>query len=407
MPSRTQTPEGRTPRRILLLSASAGAGHIRAADALLKQFQLHPALANNQGHVEHWDILKYTNPLFRTIYSKLYLDLVNRAPTLLGMVYDSTDKPWKETMAQAFEKLNAAPFISALRDYNPDLIVATHFTPPNIISWLNTKHHRGRKAEKIPAPAIVITDLDVHAMWLTKSYSRYFVSLEESKIYLQQMGIPSDKITLSGIPTDPVFSTPKDKPAARQQLNLHPNRFTILVSAGGFGVGPIADLIEQLQNMNAPTQIIAIAGKSEELLAKLQKLAKKLTAPQHRPQTPVPSPLLVPVGFTNQMDTYMAAADILISKPGGLTTAEAMNRNLPMCIVNPIPGQEERNSDHLLEAGVAIKCNNPPTLAWKLDQLINNPDRLSQMRHNITQFAHPHAAQTIVNTLMTSPSTSH
>ena len=382
------------PQRILLLSASAGAGHVRAADALLKQFQLHPALSDGRGHVEHWDILKYTNAVFRTIYSKVYLDLVNRAPTLLGMVYDSTDKPWKETMAQAFEKLNAAPFIKALRDYNPDLIVATHFTPPNIINWLNTKHRRGQNpSPKIPAPAIVITDLDVHAMWLTKSYSRYFVSLEESKIYLQQMGIPADKITISGIPTDPVFNTPKDKTATRKQLDLDPNRFTILVSAGGFGVGPVEMLVTQLEkSLQSPAQVVAIAGKSEELKTKLEKMAKKI---------PGNSPLkLHPIGFTNQMDAYMAAADILISKPGGLTTAEAMARTLPMCIVNPIPGQEERNSDHLLEAGVAIKCNNPPTLAWKLEQLINNPQRLAQMRQNITQFAKPHAAETIVNTLM-------
>ena len=272
------------PKRILLLSASAGAGHIRAADALLKQFQLHPALANNNGHVEHWDILKYTNAVFRTIYSKMYLDLVNRAPTLLGMVYDSTDKPWKETMAQAFEKLNAAPFITALRDYNPDLIVATHFTP-NIINWLNTKHRRGKNPNpKIPAPAIVITDLDVHAMWLTKSYSRYFVSLEESKIYLQQMGIPADKITISGIPTDPVFNTPKDKSATRKQLNLDPNRFTILVSAGGFGVGPVEMLVTQLEkSLQSPAQVVAIAGKSEELKAKLDQMAKK--SPAIPPQT--------------------------------------------------------------------------------------------------------------------------
>ncbi|HUO07587.1 MAG TPA: glycosyltransferase [Phycisphaerae bacterium] len=382
------------PKRILLLSASAGAGHIRAADALLKQFQLHPAIGGGGGgQVEHWDILKYTNAVFRTIYSNLYLDLINRAPTLLGMVYNSTDKPWKETMAQAFEKLNAAPFIKALRDYNPDLIVATHFTGPNIISWLKSKRP-SLSNPHIPSPAIVVTDLDVHAMWLTRSYARYFVSLEESKIYLQKMGIPSEKIIVSGIPTDPVFSIPKDKATARRELQLDPTRFTILVSAGGFGVGPIESLIEQLQQLRSPVQIVAIAGKSKELLAKLERLQKKINVQHSTLAT------LVPVGFTTRMDAYMAAADILISKPGGLTTAEAMNRTLPMCIVNPIPGQEERNSDHLLEAGVAIKCNNPPTLAWKLEQLINNPHRMEVMRHNIRTFAKPHAAQIIVQTLM-------
>jgi processive 1,2-diacylglycerol beta-glucosyltransferase len=375
-------------KKVLLLSASAGAGHIRAADALLKQFQSDPRVA----HAEHWDILKYTNPLFRTIYSKVYLDLVNRAPWLLGMVYKSTDKPWKETTAQAFEKLNAAPFIKALREFSPDLIVATHFTPPNIISWLNSKR-TSKKNPLIPAPAIIVTDLDCHAMWLTRSYSRYFVSLEETKVYLQQMGIPEEKITISGIPTDPVFQVPKEKIATRRELNLHPNRFTILVSAGGFGVGPVETLVTQLESsLKSPAQVVAIAGKSAELKAKLDRLAKKIPAGS--------SLTLHPIAFTNQMDAYMAAADILISKPGGLTTAEAMARNLPMCIVNPIPGQEERNSDHLLEAGVAIKCNNPPTLAWKLEQLINHPERLEAMRAATKRFAKPHAAQTIVEMLL-------
>src|ERR1041384_2163717 len=97
-------------KRVLILSASAGAGHIRAAEALLKDFQRHPAVAQG-GDVQHWDVLKYTTAVFRTIYSKVYIDLVNRAPWFLGMVYKGTDKPWKQTAAQAFEKFNAGPFI--------------------------------------------------------------------------------------------------------------------------------------------------------------------------------------------------------------------------------------------------------------------------------------------------------
>ena len=133
-------------------------------------------------------------------------------------------------------------------------------------------------------------------------------------------------------------------------------------------MGPVEILLTELLTMKVPAQVVAIAGKSEELKVKLERLAKK-----------VPGESLVkviPIGFTKQMDEYMAAADLLISKPGGLTTSEAMARELPMCVVNPIPGQEERNSDHLLEAVVAIKCNNPPTLGWKVEELIKVPGRL-------------------------------
>jgi processive 1,2-diacylglycerol beta-glucosyltransferase len=382
---------GNSSKRVLILSASAGAGHVRAAEALMKDFQAHPAVAQG-GEVQHWDILKYTSAVFRTIYSKVYIDLIGRAPWLLGMVYKGTDKPWKEGIAQAFEKFNAGPFIKAFREYQPDVVVCTHFTPPNIISWLNT-HKKGSLGGGLKIfPSIVVTDLDLHAMWLTRSYSRYFVALEETKVYLGQMGIPEEQVTVSGIPVDPVFRIQRDKEATRAALGLERDRFTILISAGGFGVGPVEILLAELQKMRAPAQVAAIAGKSEELKAKLEKLAKK---------APADAPVKIhPIGFTRQMDEYMAAADLLISKPGGLTTSEAMARSLPMCVVNPIPGQEERNSDHLLEAGVAIKCNNPPTLGWKIENLIRNPQRLEELRTNARQFGKPDAAKVIVKELL-------
>jgi processive 1,2-diacylglycerol beta-glucosyltransferase len=379
----------KTGTRVLLLSASAGAGHVRAAEALQKDFAAHPKVAAAGGEVQHWDILKYTNAVFRTIYSKMYLDLVNHAPWLLGMVYNQTDKPWKQTFAQAFEKFNAGPFVEALQNYKPDLVVCTHFTPPNIISWLNEKKSKlGVKVE----PAIVVTDLDCHAMWLTRSYAHYFVALEETKVYLERMGIDGGKVSVTGIPVDPVFRVKKDAREMRAKLGLDAGRFTVLVSAGGFGVGPVETLIAQLQTMAVAggAQVVAIAGRSEELKAKLERLAKKSHGDGVR---------LFPIGFTRQMDEYMAAADILISKPGGLTTSEAMARGLPMCVVNPIPGQEERNSDHLLEAGVAIKCNNPPTLGWKLQELLRT-GRLEQMRERARAFGKGRAGEEIVRTLL-------
>lgn len=370
-------------KRVLILSASAGAGHMRAADALLKDFRAHPDVA----HVEHWDTLKYTTAMFRHIYSKIYLDLVNKAPGVLGWVYKRTDTPWKNQSAQAFEKFNAAPFIKALGEYQPDVLVCTHFTPSSIIAWLNQKKKLSVKC------GIVVTDLDCHAMWLARYYERYFVALEETRVYMSRLGISADRITVSGIPVDPIFRTPRDKPATRRSLGLDPERFTVLVSAGGFGVGPMELLVQELMQLQHPAQVVAIAGRSEELKTKLDKLATKVPAGARV--------LLKPVGFTTQMDEYMAAADILLSKPGGLTTSEAMARGLPMCIVNPIPGQEERNADHLLEAGVAIRCNNPPTLAWKLDQLLENPERLATMRTAAARFGKPRAGETIVRTMLT------
>jgi processive 1,2-diacylglycerol beta-glucosyltransferase len=368
-------------KRVLILSASAGAGHLRAADALLKEFQNHSTVEC----VEHWDMLKYTTKAFSYVYSKMYLDLVNSAPKVLGWVYDSTDTPWKgEKRRLAFEKFNSRPFLKEVQKYGPDLIVCTHFTPSNLMGYLFEK-------EKVRIePAIVVTDLDCHAMWLSRIYQWYFVALDETRVYLEKLGIASDRIVVSGIPIDPSFRQHKSQAAMRQKLGLHKDKFTLLVSAGGFGVGPVEGIIKELLTLKHPAQIVAIAGKSSPLKGKLDELAA-----HHRGKVS-----LHPVGFTTQMDEYMAAADILLSKPGGLTTSEAMARGLPMCIVNPIPGQEERNSDHLLEAGVAIRCNNPPTLAYKIERLMVDPEKLPAMRRAAVKFGRPHAASTIVQTLL-------
>ncbi len=370
-------------KRVLILSASAGAGHVRAADALLKEFQTHPQVEC----VEHWDVLKYSTKTFRYLYSQMYLDLVNSAPKVLGWMYDSTDTPWKgEKRRLAFEKFNTRPFLKAVQKFNPDLLVCTHFTPATLVGYLFEN-------KKVAIePAIVVTDLDCHAMWLTRIYQQYFVALDETRVYLGKLGIDPDKIMVSGIPIDPVFCEPKSQSAMRHKLGLHKDKFTLLVSAGGFGVGPVEGIIKELLTLKEPAQIVAIAGKSAELKGKLDELARHHTGKVS----------LHPVGFTTQMDEYMAAADILLSKPGGLTTSEAMARGLPMCIVNPIPGQEERNSDHLLEAGVAIRCNNLPTLAYKVERLMGDPDRLAAMRKAAQRFGRAGAAEMIVQTLMES-----
>jgi processive 1,2-diacylglycerol beta-glucosyltransferase len=167
---------------------------------------------------------------------------------------------------------------------------------------------------------------------------------------------------------------------------------TILVSAGGFGVGPVEALVHTLLELRHPVQLVVICGRSEALKRKLDELA----AARPRGVTQV----LRVVGHTTEMDEYMAAADLLVGKPGGLTSSEALARGLPIVIVRPIPGQEERNADHLLEAGAAIRCNNLPALAWKIDRLLDDPSRLAAMRANARRLARPQAAREIAMTLV-------
>lgn len=369
-------------RKVLLLSASAGAGHVRAAEAIEKAFN---ESANGEGReVHHLDILNYTNKVFRHLYSKAYIDLVNKLPEVPGWVYDKLDKPWKnERRRLALDKLNTRPLVKLLRGYQPDLIVCTHFLPAEIVSWLKAKERLASRQ------VIIVTDFDVHAMWLVHHYEHYFVAIDEARAYLQALGIPARKITVSGIPIDPVFAKRKDKQEMRAKHGLAPDRTTILLSAGGFGVGSVDALIASLLPLQHRAQIVAICGRNEELKKRLQKLAARA-----KPDATV---LLKPFGYTKDMDELMTASDLVLGKPGGLTTSEALAKGLVFVIVNPIPGQEERNSDHLLEGGVAIRCNNLPVMSYKLDQLLANPKRFASMQESAKRMGRPNAANEIVD----------
>jgi processive 1,2-diacylglycerol beta-glucosyltransferase len=368
-------------KKVLLLSASAGAGHVRAAEAIEKAFKQDGNGESREVH--HLDILNYTNKVFRHLYSKAYIDLVNKLPEVPGWMYDKLDKPWKnERRRLALDKLNTRPLVKLLRGYQPDLIVCTHFLPAEIVSWLKAKERLSSRQ------VIIVTDFDVHAMWLVHHYEHYFVALDEARAYLEALGIPPEKITVSGIPIDPVFAQHKDKQEMRSNHGLAPDRTTILLSAGGFGVGSVDALVTALLPLQHRTQVVAICGRNEELKKRLTRLAART-----EPEATV---LLKPFGYTNQMDELMTASDLVLGKPGGLTTCEALSKGLVFVIVNPIPGQEERNSDHLLENAVAIRCNNLPTLSYKLDRLLADPKRFAAMQANAKRMARPNAAKEIV-----------
>ena len=176
----------------------------------------------------------------------------------------------------------------------------------------------------------------------------------------------------------------------RRRFRLHPRHPAMMVSAGGFGVGPVETLLKSLRGLRHPAQVIALCGRNEGLRRRL--------APLGRTRGRVKFHIM---GFTDRMDELMSASDLIVGKPGGLTTSEALAKGLAMVIVNPLPGQEERNADHLLEAGAAIRCNNPPVLAWKLDCLLGDPARLASLRRHARRLGRPHAARAIARDLVT------
>ncbi len=356
----------------LILSAASGAGHVRAADALVSAFIMKKISA------EHIEVLKHASPLFRKVYSDLYIELVNKRPSVLGWVYNSLDHPWKfQKRRLAMDLLNTGPLVNLLKKARPSVALCTHFLPSEILMHL-------KKKRLIDFPiGIVVTDYDAHALWLLKDIDWYFVACEETKVYLEKLGIPPGSIHVTGIPIDPAFARKQSRQDARRKHGLAPDMTTVLVSAGGFGVGPMGMLIRSLDEVQAPIQLVVVCGKNEKLKVDMAQLKTR-----HAKHV---------IGFTKEMHSYMAASDILVGKAGGLTSSEAFARGLILIVVNPVPGQEERNSDHFLEEGIALRCNNLPALGFKLDALLKDRIRMNAMKKNVRRFAHPHAAEDIAS----------
>lgn len=361
-------------QRILVLSASVGAGHMRAAQGVeLALRELAP-----EAIVENVDVLTLATQGFRRLYGKAYLDLVNKAPHMLGYFYDLLDEPTRRgtrssPLLLALEKLNLRPFLKLLDDAW-DRIVCTHFLPAEIIA------NRCAKGEMSTPHFTVTTDFETHRLWVHQPCDHYFTATEEGKAYLASCGVPAGDITVAGIPIHPLFSQPKERAACIRNQGLSGDRPIVLQLAGGFGVGPIKKILDGILSLETPVEVAVVCGRNAQLK---KDLDRRRPPGRHR---------LKVIGFTDQMDELLAAADVVLSKPGGLTTSEVLARGAAMAIINPIPGQEFRNSDYLLENGAAIKINNVATLPMKLEALLRDPDRLSALKANARRLGRPQAA---------------
>jgi len=368
-------------KRIMILSASVGSGHMKAADALDKAFRAHPQVAE----VFSDDSLDHTNALHRQFYSGLYKRLSEVTPNFLGWWYETSDDPWATDRVRVLLDLaQAQPLISLIKDFQPDHIICTHFMPAGVIAHLLRRKTIETKL------SIVVTDYHFHAMWLARAFHHYFVSQDEDKIHMEALGLPGDRITVSGIPIDPAFEQTVDRVAvlAKHGLSDDPARPILLISGGTLGLSPAAAVVKRLQALDLPYQALVICGKNDDLHAQVTAMTSG-----DRDRFRI-------IGYTTEMRDLMAVATLILTKPGGLTTAEALASGLPMVILDPIGGQEERNADMLLENGAAIKCTEVTVLAHKLGTLLGDPDRLAAMRANCRRLGRPEAARTIADAVI-------
>ena len=369
-------------KRVLILSASVGSGHVKAADALARVIRSRPDV----DEVLSDDSLDHTNVLHKQFYSTLYKKLSALLPEFLGWWYETSDDPWVADKSRlALDLPQALPLMNLVKEFKPDIILCTHFMPAGVISWLISN---GKLDARL---GIVITDFHFHAFWITRAFNWYFVAQEEDKIHMEALGLPADRIEVTGIPVEPEFSLPVDTDAVLERHGLQPGRPTLLVAGGALGLSPSTAVVRQLLQLDRDFQAIIVCGKNEEMQAEIVALVRNR-----------PNDFRV-LGFTKEMSQFMAAASILPSKPGGMTTAEALARGLPMMILDPIGGQEERNADVLLEAGAAVKCTEVTLVAHKLRRLLDDPERLRRMSDNARRLGRPNAANTIADIVLDGP----
>lgn len=353
--------------RVLLLSASVGGGHTRAAEAVAAWIR---RLAGDgelrYERLEVQDVLAHATPWFRAAYRGTYLGLLKRAPNLLGWLYARSDRAYRGVGSRwATAHANLAGLRRAIADLAPDTIVSTHFLPSEYLAGLR---RRGRLKSRL---LTVVTDEHVHGMWLADPCDRYFVAGPGGRATLEQHGVPPERIEVSGIPIDPGFAEGFAEgicPAeARARLGLPDDRPIVLFTTGGACVGPVEELFGLLLGMRTRAHVVAVCGRSAAARASLER---RLAS--HQADSPVTARVL---GFSTRMHELMAAADLLVGKPGGLTSSEATASGLPMAIVHAVPGQEEHNARALVEAGCAIRCRAGSAAAGDIEALLGDPLR--------------------------------
>lgn len=319
-------------KKLLIVSASPGAGHIRAAEAVHKTALLsYPNLIT-----KHIDFLDYLNKPMKVALAGSYDMMIKQVPDLWGFVYKKTNQQnitnGLQKITKALKNITSYDFAEEIRQFKPDYILFTHMFPADMYLGLMEK-------EKLPSipHGTVITDYGLHEMWLTHPHQHFFVPSEKIQWQLQQRNIKHENILFSGIPVDPVFYQKKSHASLRKKMKFTPKEHIVLCLSGGQGLTHLDGVIATITKRKEPATIVAVCGTNRTLLKKLNQI----TCPPHMK--------LRPLGWVDNIDEYMRIADVIVTKLGGMTTTECITLGIPIIGIDPIPGQEEHNTQFILE----------------------------------------------------------
>ena len=361
--------------KILILSAAAGGGHLRASYAIQSYIAAH----SPGDTAEVVDALKAINVVLDKTCCGGYHFLATKTPKIFGQLYRATNEEnplyW---LVDGFNHLISQRLLPLIREKNPDLILSTYPFTTEMVSKLK---ERG----KIDIPLIcLMTDYGPHRTWIAKKVDAYVVANEEMVTRMEALGVARDQIYPFGIPVNGVFFTSADKEELLKKLELTPGLSAVLIMAGSFGVNNIKKIYQSLIELPTPFQIIIITGKNKKLYADFEAMI---------PRSPKPVKL---VSYTNEVENHMRACDLLITKPGGLTVSEALACNIPLAVFDAIPGQEEDNADFLISHNMAVPLDSGKHCAEAIRTLLEDRQKLLAMRDSCVAFDKSHANENIL-----------
>lgn len=361
--------------KVLILSVSAGGGHGHAAEAIKDYINL----KDTTSEVEIIDTLKYINPLIDKVVIGGYLKTIKVTPSLYGKLYAHSegDDTIAATISSKFIKIMTHKLLPLVEEFNPDILIGTHCFSTEMISIMKSKY-------KIDIPSIsIITDYYSHSSWLHPNIDAYVVSSCDMIEDIVSKGIPREIIHNLGIPVKPDFITKYDKQTTLNELNLCHDKTTVLVMGGSLGIGKISDIYKELIEVNSDIQIIVITGNNQKLYTELENLKENSSK-----NTKI-------IGYTDKVNKYMQASDLLLTKPGGLTIAEALICQIPLGLFSPIPGQEEKNAEFLLKHNLAVNLSDIESCKETIQNLLSSNEKLNLMRKNCIKFSKPYSANNI------------
>jgi len=373
-----------TTRRVLILYVRAGVGHERAARAVAQAMR---ETEPNSEPILH-DALEFSTWPLRLLYASSYNRMLARTPRVWGALYrraGTRPHGFRARSRTRVTMLFCKDFLGAVNRYQPDSVLCTQFLPSEVYATLRDQ---GQLA--IPVYTVV-TDFMIHPIWVYRGMDRYFVATQTTKDQLVDTGeVPPERVQVSGIPIDPKFAVPIAREDARKQLGLDPDpsRPMVLVMSGGFGWGPVEQVLEVVLSLPDRVQAAVICGRNEGLRRKLSHRVRGL------------EDRIKISGFTDRVDLYMAASNVMVGKSGGLTMSEAMARGLPMIVFRPIPGQEERNCDFLQETGAGVRVHDYEELHFRLMSYVMHPEHLEVMRAAAVRIGRPRSSHDVAAALL-------